>query len=461
MKPSNAITHLLLPAMSFLGIGILLLSASQHAAIQTSTAPEVNFIQTDCNDPILVDCNIEVQGTTEGGGDDFSNTFFAGCADISLVGCDYARQEDRLYQFELMADGTVSVDFAVETTNSPIVGLFLFKNACTEVPECLGYVESSSAEFALDAIDLEAGTYQVIVDQRCTGTGPNITSYSFVIRCDIPLSYDEISCGEKIFSSTIDAASQFDLSENESCFEFLISDLTYGAGDRLYQLALSEEQTISISLEHDASGDLLLFLLSDEGGRPSDCLAISDQFTEAGKAGGEEILTTLEAGTYWILVDGLTAFGIGPVIDEADFRLSIQCLSLPTACDLEGTYVSNGNPIFGTLVDTLPRILSGLACAQGLFDETAIGTILIYNKRSSEQEFTIDFSNTDVDAVTAFVFDCRDSGQGSSSACLGRTQDGSLNLGNVPAGYYYIVVASIESSDYELIIGPGGPLLGR
>ena len=158
---------------------------------------------------------------------------------------------------------------------------------------------------------------------------------TITIACVETQGQDTIACGQSFFGSTIDAAS--DINGYPSC---LGSNTGYGAGDRLYRFSLAKPQAVVINLKNLSLKNLDLFLLENGTGSTAGQLHRYQRF---GGAENEEILYTLDAGVYWIAVDGKAD---GTNKEEGVFELSLSCFDLPTICDLDNISINGGNTVF-------------------------------------------------------------------------------------------------------------------
>ncbi|MCB0560338.1 MAG: hypothetical protein KDD09_15395, partial [Phaeodactylibacter sp.] len=297
-----------------------------------------------------------------------------------------------------------------------------------------------------DPTDLAPGTYILTVeDARACTVKDTIT-----IACVETQGQDTIACGQSFFGSTIDAAS--DINGYPSC---LGSNTGYGAGDRLYRFSLAKPQAVVINLKNLSLKNLDLFLLENgTGGQPGSCI---DTSALAG-AENEEILYTLDAGVYWIAVDGKAD---GANKEEGVFELSLSCFDLPTICDLDNISINGGNTVFkgAGLHENIPSDnIQFISCIESLYPVLPdTGDVFLYYHENPDSLLKLRLTTSDSD-VRAFVFNCNDLNLSRANACLGFTDaNGVLDLPVAEAGFYYILTACEASTDYSLKILADGP----
>ena len=128
---------------------------------------------------------------------------------------------------------------------------------------------------------------------------------------DAPFCFDAeeaIACGDSVFGTTIGASSAIEI---WPCVSWALTGPEY-----IYELTLDSAYDVSIDLlGYDPMDDLALLLVGDDvdGMCPVNCITSSDEFGSV-----EQIVESLAAGTYYIVVDGY--FG-----SEDDFDLSVTC----------------------------------------------------------------------------------------------------------------------------------------
>ncbi|MCB0566861.1 MAG: hypothetical protein KDD01_21035, partial [Phaeodactylibacter sp.] len=345
--------------------------------------------------------------------------------------------------------------------------LFLLDNGpnnqpgpCRQVGVQLGNTDTGEI-----LISLPAGTYWIVVDGVMVPSFPEDYIAEGPFRLSVDCYQDEnvssISCGQTIIGSTISNGNV--RSSYSSCFMSGQGGNNYNAGDRRYSFQLAQEQTVSIQLRNLSARNIDLFLLENgPGGQPGACIEKSILPGEE----SEEVIAKLNAGTYWIMVDGIIVDnGFGGVADpgEGPFELTLKCFGLPSICDLEGMYISNGNTVFPDLIG--PRILPKdnflfVDCIPSdILNDPIKGDIYIYYHEGETDFFSVNLNTADL-AVKAFVFDCDTDYADRSDACLGGADsNGPLVVpvpGSIP-GFYYIVVFNPNEAYYALTLLPAGP----
>lgn len=275
----------------------------------------------------------------------------------------------------------------------------------------------------------------------------------------------EISCGETVSGSTVNAPKFFDGNFYECDAD--LSSFGYNSGESIFQLDLAEAKSVSIQLE-STGVDLDIFLYSTfadsvGGFFPSHCRAVGISETDS----FEGVITTLDKGVYWLILDSR-------LNDEGAFKLSLSCFDLPDVCDIEGSLISPGNPVFN------PDVFFGEipaanflfeSCVQSelpdYFDEngfpmsSVVGQLYTYYHEGPEDSFSIDFDPGI--KITAFLFSCVND----AATCLGILSPGTNIFNNTPTGFYKIAVVSRDpdsfhflDSAYSLSVQGDGPCGG-
>ncbi|MCO6480757.1 MAG: hypothetical protein J5I94_29215, partial [Phaeodactylibacter sp.] len=368
---------------------------------------------------------------------------------------------ERLYRLDLEEEKEVVI--RLESLGPDNLALFLLDNGpgnqpgpCRLIGEQLGFTDTVEI-----LASLPAGNYWIAVDGAMFPAFPEDYIAEGPFRLSVDCYEDEglmvISCGQSTFGSTLGRSSSY--SDYSSCFTN--GSDNYNAGDRLYRFEISQEQAVAIQLKNLSANNIDLFLMENApGNQPGACIEKSVLPGEE----REEILAKLNAGTYWIQIDGREEFDFfGNLIDagESPFELTVKCFGLPSICDLEGIYISNGNTVFPELysareipadnflyIDQIPSSF--------IEPDAVLGDIFVYYHEGETDFFSLDL-NAAAPSVRAFAFDCNTIYSDRSDACLGGTDAGGvLNVPGAGEGFYYIVVFNQEMAYYDLTVLPGG-----
>jgi len=119
---------------------------------------------------------------------------------------------------------------------------------------------------------------------------------------------EPIACGDTVVGTTIGASSGID---DWPCVSWSLTGPEY-----IYEITLDGDYDVTIDLHgHSPSEDIALLLVGydAEGMCPENCITYSDAL-----GSDEQIVESLEAGTYYIVVDGWLG-------DEDDYDLSVTC----------------------------------------------------------------------------------------------------------------------------------------
>lgn len=160
-----------------------------------------------------------------------------------------------------------------------------------------------------------------VVEYGGTGCEPKFTDEAFIFitveekeeeegTCDAPIA---IACGDNVSGNAV--GERIDTEDGLGRSE---------ANPIYYQLTLEAQQEVSIDLTN-LRADLDLFLLTD-------CDTINDSAISSSEERGttsESIVTTLEAGIYYILVDGYR-------LAQSTFDLAVNCADAMTDTDGDG-----------------------------------------------------------------------------------------------------------------------------
>ena len=137
-----------------------------------------------------------------------------------------------------------------------------------------------------------------------------------------------IKCGDIITDTNNGAQNQFSASHLSNCFT---GSNSYAAGDKLYEINVTEEQQYKFFIEILSGFDLDLFLL-DECGNTVSCSAFSVEHNFDSDKEGIDVV--LQQGTYYLVVDGKESSYIG----SYELTVSCDCSCIEPSYDLpDGT----------------------------------------------------------------------------------------------------------------------------
>ena len=248
---------------------------------------------TDCSNPPSLRAGVEVGGNTRQGADLGSGSC---CSELQHAA------PEVVYKFHLEQESRVEIQVQANWQYA----LYLRTECWSELPEAELACRAPGRLF-LPA--LASGTYYVFVDGYGEGSGP------FSIRLDtapplLPPENDDCEQAEEILpGQVVEGATRFGLDDYQgSC----TSPLGHSAADVVYRFSLAEARRVLIELRplaEDGEGWAAALYLRSEcanGGSEEACDNI-----------GPRIEKNLEAGEYFIIVDGWRD-------DEGVFTLSLQ-----------------------------------------------------------------------------------------------------------------------------------------
>ncbi|NND07800.1 MAG: T9SS type A sorting domain-containing protein [Saprospiraceae bacterium] len=290
----------------------------------TATVQSHTLFDTTGLDFQVINCGDAIADNTTGAENDLDNAAYADCLPSEQVTAYDAG--DHLYRFELDQDTAITI--FLSNQDSADLDLFLLANDTLEGIECPGECLASSlgAGNGLVETALEAGVYWIVVDGGFVPGVPDIVEEgSYVLSLACGKDYETIACGESKSGSTVGRMSNYSSETYEDCYDGNVDIPVFGGGDRLYRLDLDAETDLKIVLQSTELADLDIFLLSNQvdeelGDCPDACIASTNVIS------GKTIETTLAAGTYWIIVDGIEILAIpNNILVEGAYVLSVDC----------------------------------------------------------------------------------------------------------------------------------------
>ena len=360
-------------------------------------------LELDClpaDNPGTISCGESVIGTTAGSPNTLAGGGYMDCLGALIP---YGAGDNR-YQLTLTETQSIVASLSIFQNQALDLDLdlFLFSNNNFNQPgQCL----AASYNFASDigeAIDilLGPGTYWLIVDGGFDDSANAFEEGAFELSldCYVDEGIDVISCGQTTIGSNLGQPDN--LGGYIDCFPNGTVSV-FGAGERIYRFDLNETKDVVIQLESLGSDVLSLFLLANgPGNQPGQCLAIGQSFSLDTPA---EILATLTAGTYWIVVDGqfFIAFPEN-FIAEGPFQLSVDCYS-----DENISTLSCGQTTVGSNISNLNQRSDYSSCFIGNGGGTNYnaGERRYSFQLSQEQAVTIQLNNQSSRNIDLFLLE--------------------------------------------------------
>lgn len=372
---------------------------------------------------------------------------YPGCSTENFSG------KEKIYQIDLVNDLSVQIGLHVDTTSKQDFDVFLVSVAeCIEI-KCLKRGVSSAIKGSKYITEqLGPGTYYIIVDSKDyypTGTFSIDLACSEISCTKAPA----LSCQSPSLNATGTARTNF-----VSVYKVRQSngaELYYPGqtgGEKTYTFEVYETQVVRLRLSQPAGSklrDLNLFLLKSCN-RLDGIAASVRRGTSA-----ESISMTLSPGVYYAIVDEF-------LNAEGSFTLSIE-FTQPCAnvCMYAGSFISRGTTFFNALSisETAPVLLYNEQCVRDAFGgnltrKKLYTDIFVFNNEIEGTPIILTLKTTsNAQNLRGFIMSCSAT---QTTACLGSTQNGALNLGSMPAGFYYIVIVGTQTMPYSFDIFPNG-----
>ena len=366
---------------------------------------------------------------------------------------------ERLYFFDMDRAGTAKINLRPRSSSDDFE-LILLRD-CDEYTAIAESRNSPGQEEEI-SIDLGSGRYYILVEGYDGTTG----SFDLSVEWDCPAAPNPttLSCGEIIEGNTFGTQNRLNILDYRECLGDEVY-LAYGYeyGEAFYRFDLATDQTVDIQLDILTEGLFLdAAVFRHSGGsmpEPGNCV-VTSKSVDPNK---EAILAHLEAGSYWLVVDGgLPGFIFGDLPpDEGIFNIQMNCYDLPAPCDLNGSFIATGNTIRGK-VDGITTFTSGalakIDCIESAYGNQVLygRTYTYYHSKTGYVTFSLDMEESQ---TSAFIFSCSTADRDRS--CQGRlsVSDRSKTLYLTGGRYYQVVVVSTElDGSYRLSLPyPSGP----
>ena len=264
-----------------------------------------NVTITGCEeDYVSIICNEAKSGTTLLKPSQWSSLDYGDCVNKAYDGGDVLFQYrvtggELVVEFSLSHDTIGDLDLILLASDS-LDGVFV-PGMCIKASDA----DTLGLEKLRDTLPI--GTYWVVVDSDL-GDEANFT---LSVSCQDMLDAQEVFCGAGFMGNNEGFTS---LRTTYPCGE-----MPQNAAEAFYYFDLAVSSTVSVTLTPDNdSSDHNVFIFRDSIdpmgiGIPGECVAFSDTSTIEGV-----ILTVLDSGRYWIIVDGPQVSSSGAFVVELD-----------------------------------------------------------------------------------------------------------------------------------------------
>lgn len=258
---------------------------------------------TPCENATELQCNVPVWGNTQNGNNNFTSTDYRNCyaTNSSFNG------NDKLYKFTL--NTTTKINLRLSQLWADL-DVFLL-SSCDPV-RCLAYSVNSDNYDEFIQATLPAGTYYIIVDGYQSSEA---SSFRLDLQCESSLPETcpqaiPVTCGRTVSGNTAYGTAQLNIDSYRNCYA---SNSTFSARELVYKVQVNYTSILDLTL-YGHSRDLDMFLLTSCQPTPR-CVAYSTNSYN----NNERIRVQVPPGTYYIAVDGYTAY------EEGSFNLSVSC----------------------------------------------------------------------------------------------------------------------------------------
>lgn len=372
---------------------------------------------------------------------------YPGCTNQSYGG------SEKIYQINLIEDRSIQIGLHVDTNSKVEFDLFLVTlENCTEI-KCLGQATPSAIKGSkyLFTETLAKGTYYVIVDSKGFFTSGE---FSIDLACSqLPCNnLPALSCRAPISGTTSTGknnVSLYRVRQAETADRYYPGQT---GREKIYSFEVFEKQNVTLKLRQPTPTrlrDLNLFLLKS----CNKLDAIAAAVTRG--TGGETISMSLNPGIYYAVVDEFLS-------SEGSFTLTIEFTqACANICEFGGSFVSRGTTFSNelSLSEIAPILLYNEACVKDAFGGTLTGKklytdIFLFNNEDEGSRIVLNLNSTSgLQNLRGFIMRCSAE---LTTTCLGTTQNGILDLGPSPAGFYYVVIVGTQPIPYDFSITPAG-----
>ncbi len=379
--------------------------------VEVLPAPPIN---DRCAGSTSLTEGVTESGTTADGRDDTTGDCTSGSVEV-------------FYDFTLSEPRRVIIDLTNATTEHALY----VQGTCGETATELACTSTATADERLEFVDLDAGTYTVVVEAEAGGTG----TFDLVYNTYAPVPHD--TCAAPI-ALTDGVPRTGDTTTGAHDDEVASCDGGGDTPDVLYSYTLDEARTVDLSVttDFDAAVSIRSPSCAEEGDE-TDCVdSVSD-------AGTESIHFRRQSpGTYYVLVDGVG--GATGTIDEISLTTSAPP-PMGDACP-EAVLMNHGETLVGqTLASTAYADDNAGSCG-GTGNADRVYNFVL----SGDQQVTIETANATFDhELYVRSADCS---AGAEEDCQqaadvgGGVYEAALSFGSLPAGDYYVWVDAADAT---------------
>lgn len=370
----------------------------------------------------------------------------------------YSGQE-KIYSFEADPGSNIQAGLHVDTSSKKDFDMFLVRvdETCYEMT-CLAQATASAIKGSkyLFSNQLGSGTYYLIVDsQEPYSSG----EFSLDISCGDFLcnGLTALNCSEPILGTTTTAAkdrgkvSLYRVRQENTPEKFYPG---HSGPEKIYSFEVFEPQNVTLTVSQPNEPkpkDLSIFVLKS-------CDKLDAIGASATRGKGSKTLTLfLNPGTYYAVVDQFSG------VDAYKFSLELQFTqACAHICDYGGGFVARGTTFSNELSrsEVAPILLYKDQCVKEAFGNFASGAkrlyadVFLFNNEEEQSPIVLTLNaNNGSSSIRGFILRCDSTAQ---TSCLGVTQNGSLDLGPSPAGFYYVVILDRQNTPYTFSITPKG-----
>lgn len=438
---------------------------AEAAGIQDYDAGYCGQGSSWCNEADVLSCgDFLANETTIGAGNQIIS--YQNCNSFTFLG------PDRVYIINKNTAGDLQIGMEILTPNLDL-DMFLLEGTCNQV-QCIASSTTSNTVTNNEGIiveDAPIGTYFLVIDAQFAGAQGN---YNLELSCGYISCTDAIplTCGETYIGNNVNGSDNASL---YSC-EGNILNVENNGPEVVHTFTTTEAGTVDISLT-DLSANLELFLLRDCD--RGSCI----DFSQNSGNNSESISVNLDAGTYYVVVDGFNGA-------TSDYTLQVDCISdcsisldnldvKPSDCGLNNggleATISGGSPAY--LVSWEGTVSGSLFLQNEALEirnlPTGIYTIRIIDSNGCVAEFSATIESEGDMAIETEAINAICDGTGSIQISILNgtpgyrinvsgeivtfidTQDDVYNLGNLPVGTYNIFVIDDEgcSASQTVVVG--------
>jgi len=420
---------------------------SKLAAVADSFKLTLQCTENICDRRISLSCGESKIGEKITTSDLGTIRNYPGCSTQSFFG------SEKIYQIDLVNDFSVQIGLHVDTTSKQDFDVFLVSvDECIEI-KCLKQgITSAIKGSKYINMQLGQGTYYVIVDSK---------DYYANGTFSIDLTCSEISCSKtpalscQSPSSGVTGTSRTNYVSIYKVRQSNGTELYYPGhtgGEKTYTFEVYETQLVKLNLSQPAGSklrDLNLFLLKS-------CNRLDGVAASVRRGTSiESISMVLAPGVYYVVVDDF-------LNAEGAFTLSIE-FAQPCAnvCMFAGSFISRGTTYFNQLStsEVAPVLLYNEQCVRDAFGgnltrkKLYTDIFVFYNEVEGTQILLRLNTTSNAQNLRGFIMTCSST---QTTTCLGSTQNGLLDLGPRPAGFYYVVIVGTQTMPYSFDIIPTG-----